>query len=121
MTIKNPIALLSLIGFVILLGACAASAPPAVGQWDVFMTTPIGEQEAVLTINDDGTGMFSGSQGDQPIDGIILDGNNVAFAMNISAQGQSISLDFTGTVDGDSIEGEMSTPFGGMALSGTRR
>ena len=30
---------------------CAASAPPAVGIWDVELNTPLGAQQVVLTLS----------------------------------------------------------------------
>lgn len=101
--------------------ACAAAAPAAVGIWDVEMNTPVGSQQVELIINADGSGNFAGPQGEQSIDGIAFDGNALNFSMTIDAQGQSITLDFSGSVQGDSLNGEFNTPFGALAISGSRQ
>lgn len=107
---------------VALLVACAgASAPPAVGVWDINMTTPLGAQDAVITINADGTGMMEGQQGNRAIDGITFDGNAVSFGVPVEAQGQSFTLNFSGEVAGSALNGEMSTPFGAFGVEGTKR
>lgn len=110
-----------LLPFIVVLTACAASAPPAVGVWDISMDTPLGQQSAVLTIADDGTGVMAGDQGEQALNGIELDGNAISFSTDIDAQGQSFTLDFSGTVEGDSLNGEFGTPFGALGVSGSRR
>ncbi len=111
----------SLLAGLIFLVGCAASAPPGVGVWNVDMNTPLGAQSFVLTLNDDGTGSMESPQGTQAIDGIEYDGNGVAFSASLEAQGQSIDLDFSGTVAGDSIEGAFNTPFGALNATGTRQ
>lgn len=106
---------------VLFLAACAASVPPGVGAWDVQMNTPLGNQDAVLTIAEDGTGTMAGQQGEQAISGIVMDGNEISFSVDIDAQGQSLTLEFSGAVDGDSLSGEFQTPFGALAVNGSRR
>ena len=107
---------------VALLVGCAAGAPPAVGVWGVEMNTPLGDLPATLTINADGSGMMSAEGlGDAPIEGIMFDGNAVNFDAEIDAQGQTLVLEFSGTVDGDSIEGEFGSDFGAFGVSGSRQ
>ena len=101
--------------------ACAASAPPAVGIWDVELNTPLGAQQVVLTIDADGTGSMGGLQGEQEIEGITFDGNALNFSTSIDAQGQSITLDFSGSVEGEALNGEFNTPFGALAVIGSRQ
>lgn len=110
------------IAAILVLTACAgSSAPPAVGVWDAEMQTPIGAQSMVLTIGADGTGVMSGDQGDQPISGIVMDGNAVSFDAELEAQGQSITLSFSGNVEGDAMTGSFSTPFGDLDVNATRQ
>ena len=107
---------------VAVLVGCAAGAPPAVGVWGVEMNTPLGALPATLTINEDGSGMMSAEGlGDAPIDGITFDGNTLAFSAEIDAQGQTLVLEFSGAVDGDSIEGEFGSDFGAFGVSGSRQ
>ncbi len=112
---------LAIATILVLLGACAAGVAPGVGAWDVNINTPVGAQSGVWTINADGTGVMGGAQGDQAIDGIMLEGNTIAFDVDIDAGGQSLSLSFSGTVEGDSLEGEFASDFGAFDVSGTRQ
>ncbi|HAJ74891.1 MAG: hypothetical protein QGG54_05145 [Gammaproteobacteria bacterium] len=112
---------ISCVAIIALLASCAASVSPGVGVWDVSINTPAGEQGGTWTLNADGTGVMGGGQGDQAIDGIMFDGNNVTFSVDIDAGGQSLSLSFSGTVAGDSLDGEFESDFGAFSVSGTRQ
>ena len=104
-----------------ILVGCAAATPPGVGVWGVEMNTPLGALPAVLTLNADGSGSMSADGlGDAPISGVMYDGNSINFEAEIDAQGQTLVLVFTGTVDGDSLEGEFGSDFGAFGVSGTR-
>lgn len=104
-----------------LLVACAAETSPGVGVWDVNIDTPVGSQAGVWTINSDGTGIMGSDLGDQAIEGIALEGNTIAFDVDIDAGGQSLSLSFSGTVNGDSLDGEFASDFGAVPVSGSRQ
>ena len=104
-----------------LLAGCAASTPPGVGMWNVEMNTPLGALPATLTLNADGSGVMGSDQlGEAPIDGVTYDGNTIAFDAEIDAQGQTLVLEFTGTVDGDSLSGEFGSDFGAFDVTGSR-
>lgn len=106
-----------------LLVGCAAGGPaPGVGIWGVEMNTPLGALPATLTLNEDGSGSMSADGlGDAPIAGIMYDGNMVTFSAEVDAQGQTLVLDFSGTVEGDAINGEFGSDFGAFGVSGTRQ
>ena len=106
----------------VILAACAgAPVIPAVGMWDVSINTPVGEQSGVWTIAADGTGIMASDLGDQDIEGIILEGNSISFDVDIDAGGQSLSLSFSGTVEGDTLSGDFSSDFGDFSVTGTRQ
>ena len=105
-----------------LVGCAAGGPPPAVGVWGVEMNTPLGPFPATLTLNEDGSGtMAVGDLGEGSFDGIIYDGNMVTFTAEVDAGGTTIVLEFSGTVEGDSIEGEFDSDFGAFGVSGTRQ
>ncbi|MBT72367.1 MAG: hypothetical protein CMQ15_10080 [Gammaproteobacteria bacterium] len=112
---------LSCVAIMALLASCAAPGSPGVGVWDVSIVTPVGEQGGTWTINADGTGIMGSDQGDQAIEGIMFDGNSVAFNVDFDAGGQSLSLSFSGTVEGDSLDGEFDSDFGAIPVNGTRQ
>lgn len=112
----------SLVLLTFLLAACAATTPAGVGAWNINMNTPVGAMPAMLTLNADGSGAISvEGMGETQFNGVTFDGNAINFAANVEAQGQSLTLDFTGTVDGDSLTGEFGTDFGAFGVTGTRR
>jgi len=118
---KKLISGLLVVSVVFLVG-CAAGTNPAVGAWNIEMNTPLGAMPAVLTINADGSGSMSADGlGSAPLSGIMVDGNAVTFEASVDAQGQSLVLDFTGTVDGDSLAGEFGSDFGAFGVTGTRQ
>ncbi len=110
----------SLAALLLVLASCATT-PPAVGVWNIQLDTPLGAIPGTLTITEDGNGNMSSDIGDQTISGIIFDGNALAFSTSIDAQGQSISLNFSGFVSGDSLTGELGSDFGAFGVSGTRQ
>ena len=111
-----------LVLFVAILVGCAAAVPPGVGVWDLMMSTPFGDQEVELTLNEDGSGLMSAGQlGESPFAGAMFEGNEVSFEADIDAGGMVISLNFSGTVEDDSLSGEFDTDFGPLEVTGTRQ
>lgn len=112
----------ALAAMLVILTACAAgNSNPFAGSWDTMATTPLGDQASVWTISEDGTGIMSSDQGEQSVDGIVVDGNNVSFNLDIDAGGQFLSLSFTGTVEGDTLNGVFASDFGDFNVTGTRQ
>lgn len=108
----------------LILVGCAASGPaPGVGGWDVQVAIPqLGELPGTMTINADGTGLLSlGPLGDTTVDGIVFDGNAMSFVVEVDAQGQTLVLEFSGMVDGDTLQGGLESDFGEMTVSGSRQ
>lgn len=107
----------------VLVGCAAAGPAPGVGTWGVEMNTPLGALPATLTLNADGTGSFTAEGLGDPtaISGVIYDANAVTFTSELDAQGQTIVLDFSGTVDGDSLVGEFGSDFGAFEVTGSRQ
>ena len=106
----------------VLVGCASAPTPPAVGVWSAEMNTPLGTLPVTLTINADGTGlMVADNLGETEIAGIAFDGNMVMFETEVDAQGQTLVLDFSGSVDGDSVTGEFDSDFGAFGVTGTRQ
>lgn len=101
---------LQLASFVLLLvvavAAAAADAPANVaGTWNVDVSGGAGKTTQTIVLKQDGgtiTGTFKGPRQSGTIDGTV-DGKNIKF--HVTAR---IPLDYTGTVDGDSMKGTMS-------------
>ena len=107
----------------LLLAACASTPPnPAVGIWDVNIETPVGAMVVVLDIQPDLSGtLSSGDLGSAALAGVTVEGNAVNFSTTVDAQGQSLTLRFAGTIDGDNLAGNFDTDFGAIPVAGVRR
>ena len=104
-----------------LIVGCVASAPPGVGTWSVEMNTPLGMLPATLTLNEDGSGSMTSDQlPEASFSGAVFDGNDIAFSVEVDAQGQTLLLDFSGTVEGNSVSGQFGSNFGDFSVTGSR-
>ena len=105
----------------VLVGCAAGGPPPASGVWDAEINSPLGALPVVLTLNADGSGEMASDVLNAPLSGIIYADNTAAFTAEIAVQGQEIVLDFTGSADGDTLNGEFSSDFGAMSVTATRQ
>jgi hypothetical protein len=93
------------------------------GNWNLTMTTPMGERNATLSLKSAG-GTLTGTQGAEGNSAEIFDGSvngeDVAWKVAITDP-MPLTLAFTGKVSGDSIAGEMGIgPMGSFPFTGTR-
>jgi hypothetical protein len=93
------------------------------GNWNLTMTTPMGERTASLSLKASG-GTLTGTQGADGNSAEIFDGtvsgDNVSWKVSITNP-MPLTLEFTGTVAGDSINGEMGIgPMGSFPFTGAR-
>jgi len=114
--------------FAALVAAVAFTAAPAEGQlagtWEI--TTQGGRggpQTSALVLAQDGetltgTMMFNlpeqaGGPQELEVSNGTVDGNSFSFTVTLSLQGNSIDLNYSGTVDGDEMSGTRGGPRGG--------
>jgi hypothetical protein len=93
------------------------------GNWNIVMSTPMGERNATLTVKSAG-GTLTGTQGAEGQSTEIFDGtvagDDVAWKVSITNPMQ-LTLAFTGKVAGDSMSGEMGIgPMGSFPFKGTK-
>ena len=93
------------------------------GKWDVTMNSPMGAQQATLTLATSGstlTGTVASPQGSIDITDGTVDGSSLTWKAAME-QPMPITLEFTATVDGDNISGKVKLgSFGEADFSGTR-
>jgi len=94
------------------------------GTWKLVVTTPMGAQESTLVIASSGatlTGTQSAGSGEgRPIDEGTVDGNDITWKASITKP-MPMTLEFSGTVDGDSLTGNVKLGmFGSAPFTGTR-
>lgn len=106
------------------LAACAGMGQPhpIVGEWDATISTPMGAMNADLVFNDDMTGVMRSSEmGQASLENVTAEGEEVSFSTTVDAQGMMVTLNFSGTVQDDELEGNFNTEFGAIGLTATRR
>ncbi len=93
------------------------------GTWNTTMNTPMGAQQGTLTLSTDGgalTGKLSGPQGDIDLEEGTVDGDNLTWKASITTP-MAMTLEFSATVSGDEISGNVKLgAFGDATFSGTR-
>jgi len=92
------------------------------GIWNVTMNTPMGAQTGTLTLKSNGgtlEGELNGAQGSASIEDGKVDGN--ALSWSVTAEQLAMKINFSATVDGDTISGEAELgTFGKATFDGTR-
>ena len=93
------------------------------GNWNLVMTTPIGDRTATLSLKSSGS-TLTGMQGTDGNSAEIFDGTvnsgDVAWKVSITDP-MPLTLEFTGKIAGDAISGEMGVGFmGNFPFTGTR-
>lgn len=93
------------------------------GKWEIVINSPLGAQKAQLELKTDGgtlTGTQAAAQGSGPLENGKVDGNSLSWSAKITSP-MPMTLDFTGTVDGDKLSGSVKAgSFGSFPFSGTR-
>jgi hypothetical protein len=93
------------------------------GNWNIVMSTPMGERKASLSLKASG-GTLTGTQGADGNSTEIFEGtasgDDVAWKISVTNP-MPLTLAFTGKVSGDSISGEMGIgPMGSFPFTGMR-
>ena len=124
---KNPC--LTIFGVILfcLLVTMSASAQESsyevlLGEWDV--QTEDGQFMFVFTFSmDEDTlvGVFEGPTGEVEMEDISFEDNELMFTVTVDAGGQVLVVDFSATIEEDSIEGFLSMEMGEMNFSGKKR
>src|SRR5262245_24970457 len=94
------------------------------GTWKLVVNTPMGAQESTLVISSSGgtiTGTQSAGSGEgRSIDEGTVDGDDITWKASITKP-MPMTLEFSGTVDGDKISGNVKLGmFGSASFTGTR-
>ena len=85
----------------------AQDAAKVAGSWDLSSQGRQGNVTQTLTLEQNGTkltGTLKGQRGDSPLEGSV-DGNKINFTVKVQTPNGEISIPYTGTVNGDSMQG----------------
>lgn len=93
------------------------------GSWNTVAHTPMGDQQATLTVTSTGdsfTGTYSGALGSTEIENGKVSGDTLLWSLDITVP-MPMTLTCEATVEGDSIRGTITAgAFGAFPLEGTR-
>ncbi|MCZ6459146.1 MAG: hypothetical protein O6766_07250 [Gammaproteobacteria bacterium] len=93
------------------------------GTWNTTMNTPMGVQKGTMELTTDGatlSGKLSGPQGDIELEEGAVDGDSLTWKASITSP-MAMTLEFSATVDGDEMSGDVKLgAFGNATFSGTR-
>ena len=90
------------------------------GQWEFTSETQRGTRTSVLTLKEDMTGTYTMRERETPITELKIDGKEVSFKLEMSYGENSFTMDFKGTVEGDTLNGEFVTSRGNREAKGVR-
>ena len=98
---------------------------PLIGQWTLTIPAADGLQNPELVIYQKGSklkGWVTGPRGKMRLKKIIADGNQFTFIQIIPIPNESLKLTFKGTVQGDKLQGTMSSKkFSKLPFVGVRK
>ena len=91
------------------------------GQYRLYISTPIGNKELVVTIADDESyGKLEGEGGVYEFTDFSVDGDSFKGSATLKTPMGDIATTLTCTVDGDDVRGDLITPYMPIAVTGER-
>lgn len=99
----------------------ADDAANVAGTWQMNWQGRQGEQQGTMTIEQNGTkltGTMQGQRGSLPLSGTVQ-GNSVSFNLQLQGKRRSMTLAFTGNVDGNKMNGTVQAQGGGRRGGGS--
>jgi hypothetical protein len=88
-----------------------------IGKWDLELTSDRGTRKQILQVNPDMSGLY----GSTAIKKIDLEGNQVSFKTVRMFRDQESEINFTGTLGGNKLTGQITTPRGSQTVTGIKR
>ena len=93
------------------------------GTWSTTMNTPIGAKNGTMELKTDGasmSGTLTSPQGTIELEDGTVDGDALTWKADITTP-MAMTLEFSATVDGDSMSGDVKLgAFGNATFTGTR-
>ena len=107
-----------------LVGSVALAADANVtGEWTMTVETQAGSGSPHFSLKQEGTdvtGSYKGQLGEAAVTGTVS-GNEVTLKYTVEGQGQSMTVVYSGTVDGDTMKGKVSLgDFGDGTFTGKK-
>ena len=93
------------------------------GKWKAVVDSPMGAMDMTIEFIQDGsniTGSFTSEMGEWDITGGILSGKELTFSISANIMGESMAMEFSGTVEDESLEGDISVQGENAKLKATK-
>jgi len=119
---RNILKTFPVITIFLFLAACDIESV-SVGDWNIIVDTEFGMQSSVWAITADGTITIAGDA-IRVVEGAILEGSRILWSdeiSNPSGSEQMMRINFSGTVDGNNLQGTIFTTLGNLTVNGTRQ
>ena len=91
----------------------------AVGEYRIFMSTPIGDKDMIVTINED-SGTLESEGRVYDLRDVSVTENTFSGSATLSTPMGEIDSTLTCTVNGDEVTGELMTPFMPIVATGKK-
>ncbi len=96
-------------------------APGLAGNWKLMVDSQLGNNERGLNVAKDMTAVYVAEEEEFEVEDLEVDGDAVSFSVSLSLQGQDLTLEFDGKLDGDKLNGEFLMDGSSVAeITGTR-
>jgi len=119
---RNILKTFPVITIFLFLAACDIESV-SVGDWNIIVDTEFGMQSSVWAITADGTITIAGDA-IRVVEGAIFEGSRISWSdeiSNPSGSEQMMRINFSGTVDGNNLQGTIFTTLGNLTVNGTRQ
>ena len=97
-----------------------AGAAALVGTWELTTESERGTRTRELVINEDLTGTYQSRNREFPVTDLTVEGDQVSFNIKMSFGEREFAFGFAGTLEGDSLNGEFTSPRGSRKVTGKR-
>ncbi len=91
-----------------------------VGDWDLTVTSEMGEQNNKLIVYGDLSAIYTTFFGIVDVNDLKLEGEKLTFTVIFSFGDRTFKIDFAGKVTGDKLEGEMTSERGTSKVAGKK-
>lgn len=96
------------------------AAGAAVGTWELSSTTQQGTRTSTLTIKEDMTGTYKSRDTETPIQDLKVDADQVSFKITREFQGNSVTMEFKGKIEGTTLKGQFISERGAREVTGKK-